>query len=101
MSVQQTTKCLSKCCTGSTKSDNVVCYLLIWLSCLCVSVCAGVQRGGFKQIRGTKQQQRLEDEEEDDDSGPKNPLAGLFGGTKKVKVHPVCKIVCLYWQLCI
>ena len=44
------------------------------------------QRGGFGQIRGSKQQQP--EEEEDEESVPQNPLGGLFGfGAKKAKVH--------------
>ena len=43
------------------------------------------QRGGFGQIRGSKQQQPEEEEEED--AAPQNPLGGLFGfGAKKAKV---------------
>ena len=43
-----------------------------------------MQRGGFGQIRASKQQQP--DEEDEDDKAPQNPLAGLFGGAKKAKV---------------
>lgn len=44
-----------------------------------------LQRGGFGQIRGSKQQQPEEEEEEE--TAPQNPLGGLFGfGAKKAKV---------------
>lgn len=44
-----------------------------------------LQRGGFGQIRGSKQQQP--EEEEAEETGPQNPLGGLFGfGAKKAKV---------------
>lgn len=44
------------------------------------------QRGGFGQIRGSKQQQP-EEEEEEEEGAPQNPLGGLFGfGAKKAKV---------------
>lgn len=44
-----------------------------------------LQRGGFGQIRGSKQQQP---EEEEETSAPQTPLGGLFGfGAKKAKVR--------------
>ncbi|KAL3138363.1 hypothetical protein ABBQ32_006166 [Trebouxia sp. C0010 RCD-2024] len=45
----------------------------------------GKEKGGFAQIRGSKQQP--EEAEDDDDSAPQNPLSALFGGAKKAKAQ--------------
>ena len=50
-----------------------------------------LQRGGFRQIRGASRQAKDEDEEEES-SPSQNPLAGLFGGTRKVKVGGIALI---------
>ena len=71
------------CCALPTLCLMMACSQIL----LPLHLMAVMQRGGLGQIRGSKQQQP--EEAEDDDAPSQNPFAGLFGGTKKVKVR-VC-----------
>lgn len=57
-----------------------------------------LQKGGFAQIRGSKQQPK--EAEDNDDSAPQNPLSAFFGGAKKAKVvahiYPTTNRMCPY-----
>ena len=57
---------------------------MVVFSLLSTVVYGVLQKGGFGQIRATKQQQP--EDAEDNDSAPQNPLSSLFGGAKKAKV---------------